>query len=279
MPERVLPGPVQHGTDCIKEAVCVHTRKIYDACKDKDCVEDLRVYLSAASQPYIDSAVSVRPRSARLLHVAVDVEEVSFNRGYYTVDIRYFYQIRAEAYSLLNAGQAITGLAVFDKRVILFGSEGSAKVFSSADNPMSGSVNPLYGGRQNLPTAVVEAVDPIVLGMKLVDACDMPCCCDGDPGELPQYVRDLFGEELSAGGNRKVYVTLGQFSIVRMERDSQLLIPAYDYCMPEKECCGPEDGEPCELFRRIRFPVSEFFPPDTVSDCEDYRAAKAANED
>lgn len=35
MPDRVMPGPVQD-TDCIKEAVCIHTRKIFDSCKDKD---------------------------------------------------------------------------------------------------------------------------------------------------------------------------------------------------------------------------------------------------
>ena len=26
----------------IREAVCIHTRKIFDSCRDKDCVEDLR---------------------------------------------------------------------------------------------------------------------------------------------------------------------------------------------------------------------------------------------
>ena len=29
MPEKVMPGPVE-GTGGIREAVCVHTRKIYD---------------------------------------------------------------------------------------------------------------------------------------------------------------------------------------------------------------------------------------------------------
>ena len=35
MPEKVVPGPVQ---DCssIREAVCIHTKKIYDSCRDKD---------------------------------------------------------------------------------------------------------------------------------------------------------------------------------------------------------------------------------------------------
>lgn len=39
MPEKVMPGPVQD-TACIREAVCIHTKKIYDSCKDKDCIED-----------------------------------------------------------------------------------------------------------------------------------------------------------------------------------------------------------------------------------------------
>ena len=58
-------------------------------------------------------------------------------------------------------------------------------------------------------------------------------------------------------------MTLGQFSIVRLERDTHLLIPMYDYCMPTRECSADqEDGEsdPCEIFRQIRFPVGEFFP-------------------
>ena len=43
MPEKVMPGPV---SDCsgIREAVCIHTRKIFDSCRDKDCIEDLRFY-------------------------------------------------------------------------------------------------------------------------------------------------------------------------------------------------------------------------------------------
>ena len=46
MPEKVMPGPVE-GTGGIREAVCVHTRKIYDSCRDKDCMEDLRFYPQA----------------------------------------------------------------------------------------------------------------------------------------------------------------------------------------------------------------------------------------
>ena len=34
------------------QAMSIHTRKITDACRDKDCIEDLRVYLTATSQHY-----------------------------------------------------------------------------------------------------------------------------------------------------------------------------------------------------------------------------------
>ena len=38
MPEKVVPGPVNEERR-IREAVCIHTRKIFDSCKDKDCIE------------------------------------------------------------------------------------------------------------------------------------------------------------------------------------------------------------------------------------------------
>lgn len=35
MPDKMMPGPVQDAA-CIREAVCIHTKKIYDSCKEKD---------------------------------------------------------------------------------------------------------------------------------------------------------------------------------------------------------------------------------------------------
>ena len=92
---------------------------------------------------------------------------------------------------------------------------------------------------------------------------------------MPPVISQCFGGELCGGDDgRRIYITLGQFSIVRLERDSQLLVPVYDYCMPEKECsCGNTD-DPCSLFRNISFPVGEFFPPNTVSLPENYEEAK-----
>ena len=49
-----------------------------------------------------------------------------------------------------------------------------------------------------------------------------------------------------------------------------MMIPAYDFCVPEKECTPGGGAEnPCDLFRRIKFPTNEFFPPNLADLSED----------
>ena len=113
-----------------------------------------------------------------------------------------------------------------------------------------------------------EVVDPICLGAKLSDASE--CCCKYadddvvDLGNIPDCVRRVFDDRFICGRDqqRRIYVSLGIFTIIKLERNVQLLIPAYDFCIPEKECVGastPDD--PCDLFEKISFPIDEFFPP------------------
>lgn len=235
---------------CINEAVCIHTGKIFDSCMDKDCIEDLRVCLGPVSQAIVNTAISVRPKSAELLHAYVRVEDINFSRGCYSVDVTYFYKIKGEAFP---GGCTVTGLAIFEKRVILYGGVGGSKVFSSDNNYK-------HHNSSSLPTAVVEAVDPLALSMKIVDFC--PCePADGELQDIPREIAESFDEELLRFPNGKqLFVTLGQFSIIRLERDTQLLIPMYDYCVPDKECAGGEN-DPCSLFASIPFPMNDFFPP------------------
>ena len=273
MPENGMPGPVCD-LSSVREAVCIHTHKIFDSCRDKDCVEDLRFYPTASAQEVLSACQMVRGGTAELLYVYTDVEPVTFNRGFYSIDMRFFYRVTLQVGTGTPRCTEAEGLCVFDKRVILFGSEGSAKIFSS--DTVLDDLDIPGCRRSNLPTAVVEAVDPIVLDARIMDCC----CkrdCDCDLCEIPTFVGDCFGGELSSGDDsRRIYVTLGQFSIVRLERDTQLLVPVYDYCMPDKECaCGDGCEDPCALFRNISFPVGEFFPPNTVKrpeSCDDIKS-------
>ncbi len=206
-----------------------------------------------SSQSYIDCACSIRPQCATLLHVSVNVEEICFNRGYYTIDVTFFYRVTGET---VPGNSPVKGIAVFSKRVMLYGGEGTAVTYSSA------GTQPIMS-----PVATVEVVDPITLSMKLVDSS---CAITPEPScaVIPQEVLANVEEPLSVSdGSRLWYVTLGQFSIIRLERDTQIVIPMYDYCLPSKECVGANEDDPCTLFSRIDFPIDEFYPPDRTHDC------------
>lgn len=235
---------------CVNEAVCVHTGKIFDSCMDKDCIEDLRLCIGPISQAIVNASISVRPRSAELLHADVRVEDINFNRGCYTVDVTYFYKVRGEAFP---GGCTVSGLAIFEKRVILYGGEGGSKIYSSDGSR-------IHRHSTSLPTAVVEAVDPLPLSMRISDAV-LADTSDSELQNIPAEISECFDEEIvNCPVGKQLYVTLGQFSIIRLERDTQLCIPAYDYCIPEKECVGGEE-DPCALFASIPFPINDFFPP------------------
>lgn len=251
----------------IREAVCIHTKKIMDACRDKDCIEDLRVYLTRDSQTVLDKCASARARCAELIHTDIQLNTVPYNNGYYTIDISFYYKIVADVTTGSQRPVTVYGLSVFSKRVLLYGGEGDAKVFSNTQCSCS---RPGNSG----PYAYVEVVDPMILASSSVESCN--CCSCPDLPELPQCVLNWFDDELVLSGEcRRLLVTIGQFSIVRLERDTQLLIPCFDYCIPTKACrdVGSVGGaeSPCDIFGKIDFPLDAFFPgrnDSCISPCE-----------
>ena len=73
---------------------------------------------------------------------------------------------------------------------------------------------------------MVEVLDPMVLGSKVcqVQVCE-PCSLT-----IPVDVQTMFGDELVLGGDRqRLFVTLGQFSVIRLERPAQIIVPIVDY--------------------------------------------------
>ena len=108
---------------------------------------------------------------------------------------------------------------------------------------------------------MVEVLDPMVLSSKVRDICD--CNKDCTAVQLPEGICGMFDDELVLNGeSRRLFVTLGQFSIIRLERDAQLIVPVLDYSIPTKECCDTPGcaEDPCEMFSRIPFPAAQFAP-------------------
>ena len=261
-------GSVRCNPEELQEALSIHTRKITDSCRDKDCIEDLRVYLTKASQNTLDACSGAKVWCAELLYTYIDVEPVAFDRNHYCVDATFYYRVLADA--VVGAGRPVTlhGVAVFSKRAVLCGEDSRAHIYTS--DTRIGGPDGLSRVSANRPTAVVEVLDPMVLSSKVVDICQCPR--ETTVQQIPEGICGMFDEELVLSGEqRRLLVTLGQFSIIRLERDAQLVVPVLDYSIPTKECCDSAGcaEDPCEMFSKIPFPTRQFAPTGCDRNCAD----------
>lgn len=202
-------------------------------------------------------------RSVDVITVYLDLESVPFNKGFYSVDMTFFFDVCLDIVTApSSASVVVNGVAIFHKKVILYGGEGSVKSFSS-DNACE-AIDPACS--RVLPKASVQVAQPIGLAAYLRDCCS-PCdvCC-----HIPDGICRRYGGAFDGKCRRGVYIAVGLFTIVQIVRNVQMLIPTYDFCIPEKECSSPSSDSPCDMFSRIDFPTDEFFPPKASCDrcCE-----------
>lgn len=137
-----------------KEAVCIDAGRIYDSCSDKDCLEDLMVVFAPDAQYVIDAATSVKVKCVEVLTVCLDVEPVPFNKGFYSVDMTFYFKIDLKVATPGACDPTcVSGVAKFAKKVILYGSEGNVKIFTSrncCEHPFQHTTN--------MPKASVQTV-------------------------------------------------------------------------------------------------------------------------
>lgn len=246
----------------LKEQVCIDTYRVLDSCRDKDCFEDVKVYLTCFGQEIIDRTNTVRAKKSKVLSAYIDVDQVPFNCGFYQLSIKIFVKLIFEA--CLGAGniQEFEGVAVLEKKVILYGAEGSVSVFKSTELCNSFCPSETCGKcdfSSTMPIAIIETVDPIVLDTTVREpghrcACCCCCCCDIPEG----IVRHIGGELIDSDEKNTLTVSLGLFSVVRIERPAQIIVNASEYCVPDKECIEAKDDDPCRIFKGMPFPVNEF---------------------
>lgn len=257
-----------HGNSA--ETVCIDCNRILDSCRDKDCFEDVRVYLTGFGQEIIEKTSAIKVKSTKVVWSCIDVEPVQFNRGFYQISVRFYTRICFEACVCPGKSQEFDGVAVTEKKIILYGSEGNVNIFKSEAGKSCFCETPTYSETMgsNAPTVVCEVTDPIVLSTRThTDNCCNICCCIDD---IPRQVCDCLSSALCDDGDshRKLYVTLGFFSVIRIERPCQYMISASEYTVPDKVCVECTEEDPCAVFAKMSFPVNEFYPPSYKDKCK-----------
>jgi len=247
------------------EMVSIETNRILDSCRDRDCFENVKVLLTDFGYEVLERTSNVRVKDACIAWTYIGIDPVRFNRGFYSVTIKFYIKLVFEACLCGGRSQEFEGIAVLEKKVILYGSESNVSVFKSAPDTSDFCAvpEPCCAGK-NIPIAVVEVVDPVVLNVKVhepEDPCHCCCCCCSC-AEVPSNIASgLSGALTDLDNARFLTVSLGIFSVVRIVRPAQYLIQATEYCVPDKECVAAEEDDPCSLFRSMAFPTGEFCPP------------------
>ena len=165
-----------------RDMVCIETNKILDSCRDRDCYEDVKVYLTDCGNEIIEHTSSVRVKDSCIAGTYVSIDPVKFNHGFYSVNIKFYLKLTFEACVGNGRSQEFEGVAVLEKNVVLFGGESNVSIYKS--NPDANdycTVPELCCGSKNVPIAVVEVVDPIILNVKVKenkDDCCCHCCCN-----------------------------------------------------------------------------------------------------
>ena len=244
------------------EMVCIEANRILDSCRDKDCFEDVKVLLTDFGNDILEHTTNIRAKSACITWTYIGIDPVRFNRGFYTVNIKFYVKITFEACLCGGRSQEFDGIAVLEKKVILYGSESSVNIFksNSASDDFCAMPEPCCPSK-NVPVGIVEVVDPVILNAKVREPgehCCCCCCCN----DIPENISSVVSGSLSDSNGRYLTVSLGVFSVIRIVRSAQYLINATEYCVPDKECVSSEDDDPCAIFRHMAFPTQEFFPPE-----------------
>ena len=153
------------GKGC-NDMCCIDVNKIFDSARDKDCLENLRVFLSADAQEALDRASSIRCRNVDIVSTSISLETVPFNKGYYQVNVRFYFCCTFDVCIYNGTVQEIRGVAACDKRILLFGGEKNISIFTS--DPNNNSFCPQAPtdceAQSTLPTAVVEGGCPHLSG-------------------------------------------------------------------------------------------------------------------
>lgn len=232
---------------------CIVALKVYDACRQQDCLEGGIVGPSRAAisgtfcsgitleQGEIitppENAAAVTVNNFRVEKVVVvSKEQNPFRVGYWDIDLKYIF-----AYELVFKNVNGTTLctipaqSVFNKKVTLFGSITTDSLVST--DFLSAGGNSFDTSSQ--PFVLVES-KAVALSSELVYN---NCCCDENSDNADH-----------------VNVTIGLFTIIKLFRLVNLSVESKGFCIP-KECEDISSINPCEVFDSLDFPMDIFAPP------------------
>ena len=85
------------GAGVPSERFGIEASRILDACRDRDCFEDTRVFLTVGGAELVARTGNIRVKSAKIVASNISVDPVQFNFGFYTVLVRFYVLCKLES--------------------------------------------------------------------------------------------------------------------------------------------------------------------------------------
>lgn len=208
-------------------AVPIKANRVIDSCSFKECIENLNV---SVQFPESTAISAVRINCVTISDVDVVATPVTFNKGFYSLNITYTVTLNICATNAATTPSSmvlVQGTASFSKTMILYGGCETAKTICTNDD--AETVQPC-GCCSGTPNVCVQSIDPMVLSYTFTPSQNIPV----------------------------LTVTLGVMSIVEVTRPVTILVPTYPYSIPCKPCNTQAEDDVCSVFDRIQFPAGEF---------------------
>jgi len=254
--ESEVGGAVESPPRKVREE-CIIALKVYDSCRQQDCLTDDELGPARAAEDVTigdeviregevidppDNAAAVTIDRVKVKKVIiVDKDPNPFRRGFWDIDLKFVFEYRLtfrEADGSPIRPTNIRANSIFNKKVTLFGSEGSDITLSTDLFCERGRTNTI----DSEPFILVEA-KAMALAAELKF----------------QRRRNITAEDLAPTPNR-VNVTIGLFTIIKLFRIVNLSVESRGFCIPD-ECHEVSPLHPCDFFEDLDFPMDIFAPP------------------
>ncbi|MCL2169497.1 MAG: hypothetical protein FWB74_05665 [Defluviitaleaceae bacterium] len=231
------------------------TMKIYDSCRNKDCLtgSELGPSRSLEGRPIEapQEAHSVSVEHLRVSSIVVMRKEPSpFKSGFWNIELQYNFEYCLKFYGTDGhpIGCEVPATNYFTRKVTLFGSHAHE---ISLFTDLLGNPNTLIDG--GAPNLMVEA-KAMALTAEIKRRRHSHCHEHGH-GE---------GHEEGPEGHHhhhhgRVFVTIGLFSIIKLYRLVSLLVESRGFVIPPP-CKNIMPTNPCDFFDDLSFPMDDFAP-------------------
>ena len=293
-------GTFEFGNRCDNSGFtneCIMANRVFDQCRLQLCLTpDVLGPARAAkctntcNEVYNEGDIIVPPCNAasvmadnfNLCKILIEKKRPNpFRTGFWDVTVKYIFTYTLIFTSVEGCELCrVCATNTYTTKLTLFGSVCTDVVMASDLY----SHNPNNSG----PYVTVEG-KAVILSAELkypVNSCNTccGCCCDCGCGCSGSNNNGCScgnsGVDSATTCPTAVNVTIGLFSVVKLFRPVNIVVPSTGYCIPEEcEAVGTAKQSVCDFFDSIEFPFDIFSPPANPSSVSDDSTCGCGNND